>query len=400
MASRVTSTIQQGYGSIPDTSEESSECKAQPGSSCDALLSAVTKLAIWEDFDTEKLDSGFFADVYKVRHRGNHDVMVVKISKSKDRVDQCKMVKELELMNKLHHRNVIKLEGACIKEGQLHPMLEYLSGGCLNTLLLDHEKPISLEERVNFARDIASGMAYLHECNVCHRDLTSMNCLLRLSERRECVVADFGLSRRVVSTGSDVEKDTPRKMSLVGSPYWMAPEMLRGENYNKKVDVFSFGITLCEIIARIEADPDELLRTQSFGLDVKHFREKCQDCPNDILSLAECCCDLNPTKRPWFNEIVSITTDILRNLRKDAFYSTCVIISNPPSDNDLEMTNDNTPKCVNRNGDIDQTVDDMQRLNIGENHVIGPRKRPSIIQVQQLPSIAEISKSQSLDNCD
>ncbi|XP_070531883.1 dual specificity testis-specific protein kinase 2-like isoform X3 [Ptychodera flava] len=104
-----------------------------PGSSCFALLSAVTKLATWEDFEAEKLDSGFFADVYKVTNHSNGDVVVVKIGKSKCRVDQIKLVKELELMNKLDHPNVLKLIGACIKEGQLHPMLEYISGGCLQT---------------------------------------------------------------------------------------------------------------------------------------------------------------------------------------------------------------------------------------------------------------------------
>ena len=47
---------------------------------------------------------------------------------------------------------------------------------------------------------------------------------------------------------------------MVGTPYWMAPEMLRGDGYDEKVDVFSYGIVTCEIIARVRADPDELPR--------------------------------------------------------------------------------------------------------------------------------------------
>lgn len=55
--------------------------------------------------------------------------------------------------------------------------------------------------------------------------------------------------------------DVPRKMSVVGTAFWMAPEVLRGEEYTRQVDVFSFGIVVCEIVARITANPDDLPRT-------------------------------------------------------------------------------------------------------------------------------------------
>ncbi|XP_070531882.1 dual specificity testis-specific protein kinase 2-like isoform X2 [Ptychodera flava] len=141
------------------------------------------------------------------------------------------------------------------------------------------------------------------------------NCLLRElpNNSRQAVVADFGLAR-VVQVEPNTQPDSPRKMSVVGSAYWMAPEMMRGEVYNKKVDVFSFGITLCEMIARVHADPDDLPRTNSFGLDVEHFRQKCEDCPPAFLQLAERCCDLDPSVRPWFSDIVSITTAIIQEL--------------------------------------------------------------------------------------
>lgn len=56
-----------------------------------------------------------------------------------------------------------------------------------------------------------------------------------------------------------------RTQSVVGNPYWMAPEVLNGKHYNEKVDVFSYGIILCELISRLEADPDEIPRSRVRG---------------------------------------------------------------------------------------------------------------------------------------
>ncbi len=70
----------------------------------------------------------------------------------------------------------------------------------------------------------------------------------------------------------------------------MAPECLHGEWYNELADVFSFGIILCEIIGRIEADPDILPRTENFGLDYVAFAEMCPLCPPPLFELAVKCC--------------------------------------------------------------------------------------------------------------
>lgn len=78
----------------------------------------------------------------------------------------------------------------------------------------------------------------------------------------------------------------------------MAPEMIKGKIYDEKVDVFSFGIVLCELIGRVQADPDYLPRTSDFGLDKELFIEKfCQNCPKQFYLIAFHCCDLNADNR-------------------------------------------------------------------------------------------------------
>ncbi|MFT7817577.1 dual specificity testis-specific protein kinase 1-like [Arapaima gigas] len=139
------------------------------------------------------------------------------------------------------------------------------------------------------------------------------NCLIRVTARgREAVVTDFGLAREVAEL---TPKDPGRKLSLVGSAFWMAPEMLRGEPYDRKVDVFSFGIVLCEILARIPADPEVLPRTQDYGLDEQAFREMVSDCPQHLLRLAASCCQVEAFRRPSFTELLDRLEDMAEALR-------------------------------------------------------------------------------------
>ncbi|XP_010170820.1 dual specificity testis-specific protein kinase 2-like [Antrostomus carolinensis] len=138
------------------------------------------------------------------------------------------------------------------------------------------------------------------------------NCLIRVTPRgHEALVTDFGLAREVVELPV---KDVERKLSLVGSAFWMAPEMLRGEPYDRKVDVFSFGIVLCEILGRIPADPEVLPRTQDYGLDVNAFQGMISECPKQVMDLAASCCRVEAFKRPSFSEILDELEDVVESL--------------------------------------------------------------------------------------
>ncbi|XP_068521336.1 dual specificity testis-specific protein kinase 1-like isoform X3 [Anas acuta] len=293
-------------------------------SSYQALRSAVSTLARIDDFYCEKIGAGFFSEVFKVRHRQSGQIMVLKMNKLTS--NRGNMLREVQLMNRLSHPNILRFMGVCVHQGQLHALTEYINGGNLEQLL-DSPVPLSWSTRIQLALDIARGLHYLHSKGIFHRDLTSKNCLVRCEANGyTAVVGDFGLAEKIptyrcmggiclsvpifgASEGSEKEP-----LAVVGSPYWMAPELLRGEIYNEKADVFAYGIILCETIARVPADPDYLPRTEDFGLNVTAFHTMVGlDCPAAFLQMAFHCCSMEPTSRPSFLEITQCLEGILQH---------------------------------------------------------------------------------------
>ncbi|XP_072271626.1 LIM domain kinase 2 [Pyxicephalus adspersus] len=259
----------------------------------------------------EELGKGFFGRAIKVTHRATGKVMVMKELIQFDEQTQKTFLTEVKVMRSLDHPNVLRFIGVLYKDRRLNLLTEYIECGTLKDFLRGDTCP--WQQKVSFAKDISCGMAYLHSMSIIHRDLNSHNCLIKMDGT--VVVADFGLSRLIVEEKPRPPPDRPptkkrtlrkpdrkKRYTVVGNPYWMAPEMLNGKLYDEKVDVFSFGIVLCEIIGQVYADPDCLPRTIDYGLNVRLFWEKfvTNDCPSGFFPLATSCCQLEPDQRPDF----------------------------------------------------------------------------------------------------
>uniref|UniRef100_A0A8C5H098 non-specific serine/threonine protein kinase n=1 Tax=Gouania willdenowi TaxID=441366 RepID=A0A8C5H098_GOUWI len=276
----------------------------------------------------EVLGKGCFGQAVKVTHQETGEVMVMKELIRFDEETQKTFSKEVKVMRCLDHENVLKFIGLFYKDKRIHFVSEYIQGGTLRETIIKMEEDFPWNIRVGYAKDIAAGMAYLHSMNVIHRDLNSYNCLVR--ENQSVVVADFGLARLVMDRRnqgktSSLERpakgtlcevrrlDRKKRYTVVGNPYWMAPEMIHGKSYDERVDIFSFGIMICEIIGRVNADPDYLPRTSDFGLNVAGFLQQCYTplCPPAFLPLAAICCDMDPDKRLSFSKLEECLENLL-----------------------------------------------------------------------------------------
>ncbi|MCO5547512.1 hypothetical protein L7F22_037374 [Adiantum nelumboides] len=203
--------------------------------------------------------------------------------------------KEVSMLASLRHENVVRFVGACWKPLVWCIATEYAKGGSLRMFLV-RRRVIPLRLAVKYALDIARGMEYLHSFGVIHRDLKSDNLLIA---DKSIKIADFGVARIEVQT----EGMTPE----TGTYRWMAPEMIQRRSYNNKVDVYSFGIVLWELITGNLPFQNMTAVQAAFAVVNKGIRPEIPtDCSPSLALIMTRCWDANPDVRPAFSEVVQL----------------------------------------------------------------------------------------------
>ncbi|VAI71231.1 unnamed protein product [Triticum turgidum subsp. durum] len=276
------------------------------------VLDDIDNLQIIKNSDLEELrelGSGTFGTVYHGKWRGS-DVAIKRIS------DRCFVGKPSEeqrmktdfwneacKLSSLHHPNVVAFYGVVLDGpgGSVATVTEYMANGSLRQALQRHEKIFDRRRRLLIVMDVAFGMEYLHGRNIVHFDLKSDNLLVNLRDpqRPICKVGDLGLSK--------VKCQTLISGGVRGTLPWMAPELLNGSSnlVSEKVDVFSFGIVMWELLTGEEPYADLHYGAIIGGIVNNTLRPLVpESCDPQWRSLMEQCWLAEPTERPSFTEVV------------------------------------------------------------------------------------------------
>uniref|UniRef100_A0A453JSX8 Protein kinase domain-containing protein n=1 Tax=Aegilops tauschii subsp. strangulata TaxID=200361 RepID=A0A453JSX8_AEGTS len=280
------------------------------------LEASMYGLQIIRNADLEELrelGSGTFGTVYHGKWRGS-DVAIKRIKKScfaGRSSEQEKLTKdfwrEAQILSKLHHPNVVAFYGVVPDGtgGTLATVAEFMVNGSLRNVLLRKDRSLDLRKKLIIAMDAAFGMEYLHSKSIVHFDLKCDNLLVNLRDpqRPICKVGDFGLSR--------IKRNTLVSGGVRGTLPWMAPELLNGSSskVSEKVDVFSFGIALWEILTGEEPYANMHCGAIIGGIVNNSLRPPVPEtCDPEWRILMEQCWSANPNIRPSFTEV----TDRLR----------------------------------------------------------------------------------------
>ncbi|KAI4342416.1 hypothetical protein MLD38_027048 [Melastoma candidum] len=292
------------------------------------------------------------------------DGMVVAIKRAQEGSLQGEreFLTEIELLSRLHHRNLLSLVGYCDDEGEQMLVYEFMSNGNLRDHISAHVKePLSFVMRLRIALGSAKGILYLHteaDPPIFHRDIKASNILL--DSKYTAKVADFGLSR--LAPVPDIEGTTPAHVSTVvkGTPGYLDPEYFLTHKLTDKSDVYSLGVVFLELLTGMQpiSHGKNIVREVNdayqsgmiFSVIDGRMGSYPSDCVEKFLKLALRCCQDETELRPSMAEVVRELENI--SLMIPDFDTRTVESINTKISKGVELTSSSAIESINTSLDV------------------------------------------------
>lgn len=259
------------------------------GEECEGLMAGQYRMG-------KLIGRGGFGTVHKALNVNTGQIVAIKrfhaakITKSK----LAAVMAEADVLEKLNHSNVVKFIGYVKTQDFLHLVLEYVEEGALSDVLKDYGR---FPENITalYTAQMLKGLAYLHEQRVIHRDIKGANVLL--TKDGGIKLTDFGVAA--------VINESEKRFSVVGTPYWMAPEVIEVAGHSTKSDIWSVGSTVYQLIMG-EPPHFDLQPLAAMYRIVKERRPPLpKPCSDELADFLSKCWNKEPSKRPSAKELLS-----------------------------------------------------------------------------------------------
>ncbi|KAI9244800.1 kinase-like domain-containing protein [Sporodiniella umbellata] len=290
-------TVLKSSTDIPYVPEKPSEPEEKSeANSLDSIIDSKTDpTALYTDLIL--IAEGESGPMFAAKHMNSQRVVAIKkISyEAKEKINKIK--NELLAMKMSRHPNIVELISCYSTKDEVWVVMECMDVSLADVIAINSEGHLKETHIRRVVRDILRALSQLHRLNRIHRDIRSDNILL--NQRGEIKLADFGHCAQLTTAQS-------YRNSIVGTPYWMAPEVIKGQNYDSKADIWSLGVVLMEMA---QGDPPyveypplrALFLIASNGLpplsEPEHWSEEFKD------FLAQCTTE-DQEKRPSANALL------------------------------------------------------------------------------------------------
>lgn len=323
---------------------------------------------------TKKIKSGGYGNVYHIQNKKTKKEYAAKILVTEDDTQNKILInREIGIMIRLQHPTIIKFYGYSLKDfddqNNVTIIMDFAKNGSLATLLQNVKKGLVDQTYDNTSRQkilvgVAYAMMYLHQNRIIHRDLKPGNVLI--DEFFNPQITDFGLSKIYQNDHSQSQTQA------YGTPIYMAPEVVRGDRYNGKADVYSFAILMFEVITDSEPYPAfQKGKMSLFQFNSKVINEKMRPeftvpVKESLKQLIVQCWSDNPDDRPTFEEIFNKIAFNIEESVYDIFTDNDEFkyyLEDVDVDEILSYAYDITEKCESHNNISTQMIDKIVEEN-------------------------------------